>query len=327
MPPWPLAWSNAASPIRIWLHQLPTCPDRAPPTGRRVAIVGGGPTGLSAAWHLLLRGHACTVFDVRETAGGSLFDEFPADVLPPEVVAAEVEQIRRLGADFELGGPRVDAAGMEHLLAEFDAVLCAVGRVNSPEAAELGLTTGLHGIGVNRFLQTSRPRVFAAGQAARRTGHRVHSVAGGRLAAIYLDQFLSGAPLVRQVQPFSSQVKCLKPEEMRQFMADADPAPRVRLPSPSGRGAGGEGSSYGRRKVASRSSLPSPRPSPGGRGESGLDPRGSRARGRPMLPLRLPQGRQLPLARRRPGTRGPAQPLRRAATRGRGPHRSFLGHL
>ncbi len=65
-------------------------------TGRRVAIIGAGPTGLSAAWHLLLRGHDCTLFDHRGTAGGSLCDEFPADVLPPEVLAAEVEQIRRL---------------------------------------------------------------------------------------------------------------------------------------------------------------------------------------------------------------------------------------
>ena len=74
----------------------------------------------------------------------------------------------------------------------------------------------------------------------RRTGRRVHSVAGGRMAAIYLDQFLSGAPLVRQVQPFSSHVKCLRPEEMRQFMAVADPTPRA-APLSSGRGAGGEG--------------------------------------------------------------------------------------
>ena len=170
----------------------PYLPDKAAPTGRRVAIVGGGPTGLSAAWHLLLRGHDCTLFDERETAGGSLFDEFPAEVLPPEVVAAEVELIRRLGAGFELGGPRVDAARLERLLAEFDAVLCAVGRVSSPEVAQLGLAAGLHGIGVNRFLQTSRPRVFAAGQAVRRTGRRVHSVAGGRMAAIYLDQFFAG---------------------------------------------------------------------------------------------------------------------------------------
>jgi NADPH-dependent glutamate synthase beta subunit-like oxidoreductase/ferredoxin len=199
----------------------PFLPDKATATGRRVAIVGGGPTGLSAAWHLLLRGHDCTVFDQRETAGGSLFDEFPAEVLPPEVVAAEVEVIRRLGARFELGGLCVDSARLERLLADYDAVLCAVGRVQTADLAQLGLATGLHGIGVNRFLQTSRPRVFAAGQAVRRTGRRVHSVAGGRLAAIYLDQFLSGAPLVRQVQPFSSHVKCLRPEEMPQFMAAA----------------------------------------------------------------------------------------------------------
>ncbi|MGA2034845.1 MAG: FAD-dependent oxidoreductase, partial [Thermoguttaceae bacterium] len=206
--------------------QAPYLPDKAAPTGRRVAIVGGGPTGLSAAWHLLLQGHDCTLFDERETAGGSLFDEFPAEVLPREVVAAEAALIGRLGARFELGGPRVDAARMEQLLADFDAVLCAVGGVRSAEAAQLGLAAGLHGIGVNRFLQTSRERVFAAGQAVRRTGKRVHSVAAGRMAAIYLDQFLSGDPLIRQVRPFSSHVKCLRPDEMQQFMAVADATPR-----------------------------------------------------------------------------------------------------
>jgi NADPH-dependent glutamate synthase beta subunit-like oxidoreductase/formate hydrogenlyase subunit 6/NADH:ubiquinone oxidoreductase subunit I len=204
----------------------PYLPDKAKPTGRRVAIVGGGPTGLSAAWHLLVQGHACTVFDERGVAGGSLFDEFPADVLPPEVVAAEADLIRRLGACFEFGAPRVDAAGLGQLLTEFDVVLCAVGRVRPAEVAQLGLAPGLHGIGVNRYLQTSHQRVFAAGQAARRTGRRVHSVASGRLAAIYIDQFLSGSPLVRQIRPFSCQVKCLRPEEMAPFMAVADPAPR-----------------------------------------------------------------------------------------------------
>ena len=214
---------------------------KAPASGRRVAIIGGGPTGLSAAWHLLVRGHDCTIFDEREVAGGSLFEEFSADVLPPEVVAAEVHQIRRLAAEFELGSPRVDTAGLDQLLAEFDAVLCAVGRVQAADVASLGLAQGLHGIGVNRFLQTSHERVFAAGQAARRTGRRVHSVAGGRMAAIYLDQFLSGAPLVRQVQPFSSHVKCLKPEEMPQFMAVADLTPRPLMSSVSKNGDGDEG--------------------------------------------------------------------------------------
>jgi NADPH-dependent glutamate synthase beta subunit-like oxidoreductase/formate hydrogenlyase subunit 6/NADH:ubiquinone oxidoreductase subunit I len=206
--------------------ESPYLPARAESTGRRVAIVGAGPTGLSAAWHLLLQGHECTLFDCRNVAGGTLCDEFPAEVLPREVVAAEAALIRRLGARFELGGPPVDAARLDRLLTDFDVVLCAVGRVGSIEVLRLGLATGLHGIGVNRYLQTSRERVFAAGQAARRTGRRVHSVAGGRLAAITINQYLSGAPLVRQSRPFSCHIKCLRPEEMQQFMIVADPAPR-----------------------------------------------------------------------------------------------------
>ena len=211
--------------------KAPYLPEKAEPTGRRVAIVGGGPTGLSAAWHLLLRGHDCTLFDERGTAGGSLFDEFPAEVLPREVVAAEVEVICRLALGWNSAVRASTPARLEQLAADFDAVLCAVGRVRSPEVVQLGLATGLHGIGVNRFLQTSRQRVFAAGQAVRRTGRRVHSVAHGRTAAIYLDQFLSGAPLIRQVRPFSSHVKCLRPDEMQQFMAVADPT-RAAPPAP-----------------------------------------------------------------------------------------------
>ena len=172
----------------------PYLPDKAPPTGRRVAIVGGGPTGLSAAWHLLLRGHDCTVFDEREVAGGSLFDEFSAEVLPPEVVAAEVEQIRRLGAEFELGGPRVDAAGLEQLLAEFDAVLCAVGRVGSPDVAQLGLATACTASASTAF---SRPAARGCSRPARPraapAGGSTRSRAGGWRRSTSTNSF-RGAP-------------------------------------------------------------------------------------------------------------------------------------
>ena len=246
---------------------------------------------------------------------------FPPTCCRREVVAAEVELIRRLGAGFELGGPRVDAARLEQLLADFDAVLCAVGRVRSPEAAQLGLAAGLHGIGVNRFLQTSRPRVFAAGQAARRTGRRVHSVAGGR----------TGGDLPRPI-PLRGPVGPPGPAVLQSGQvpeAGRDAAVHGRRRSDAACSSPGEGQGVRAFVRGRRGESVSPHPSLSRReqGDEGLDPRGSHARGRPMLPLRLPQGRQLPLARGRRGTRGPPQPLRRAAARGRSPHRSFLGHL
>ena len=57
--------------------QTPYLPDKAAPTGRRVAIVGGGPTGLSAAWHLLLRGHDCTLFDSARRPAAACSMSFP----------------------------------------------------------------------------------------------------------------------------------------------------------------------------------------------------------------------------------------------------------
>ena len=107
------------------------------------------------------------------------------------------------------------------------------------------------------------------------------------MAAIYLDQFLHGNTLVPQIQPFSSQVKCLRPEEMPQFMVMAEQCARISTSDPPG-----------------------------------PDYRRGRSRGRPLLPLRLPQGRQLPAPRCRPGTGGPSPPLFRAAASVRGPHGS-----
>ena len=205
--------------------ETPYLPEKAEPTGRRVAIVGGGPTGLSAAWHLLLQGHKCTVFDQRTVVGGSLFDEFSAEVLPREVVAAEAALIGRLA---------LASNSAVHLSMPPSWKNCwptsMWSCVRSAESPAPKWPSSVWRPAYKALASTgfSRPAasVFAAGQAVRRTGRRVYSVAGGRMAAIYVGQFLSGAPLIRQGRPFSSQVKCLRPDEMPRFMIVADPTPR-----------------------------------------------------------------------------------------------------
>ena len=278
-PPWPSASSSGAWRTRIWPPRPPTCRRKRRARAGAVAIVGGGPTGLSAAWHLLLRGHDCTLLDQRGTAGGSLFDEFPAELLPPEVVAAEVELIRRLGTRFELGGPhhRRRAAGTP--VGRLRCGVVRVGLVSGADVAGLGLAADRNGIGVNRFLQTSRPRVLAAGQAVRRTSWpgSTRWPAGGPRRSTSTNSW-PGPPWSARSAPFSSHVRCLRPEEMPQFLAGAI-----------------------RRRAARQRDR-----------ADGLDPRASRARGRPMLPLRLPQGGHLPAPPGRRAARGPAQPLRRA---------------
>ncbi len=74
-----------------------------PPNGRRVAIVGSGPAGLSCAHYLALRGYAVTIFEALPEPGGLFVAGIPAYRLPREVVQKEIELIKSLGVEFKTG--------------------------------------------------------------------------------------------------------------------------------------------------------------------------------------------------------------------------------
>lgn len=98
---------------------------QVPPTGKRIAVVGAGPSGLTAAYYLSRQGHSVTVFEALPFPGGMMRVGIPAYRLPREVVAAEVAAIERAGVEIMTNArvPSVDA-----LLAQgFDACLVAVG--------------------------------------------------------------------------------------------------------------------------------------------------------------------------------------------------------
>jgi len=170
----------------------PLLPDRAAPTGRRIAIVGAGPTGLSAAYYLQRLGHDCTLFDAADQPGGAMRHHIPADVLPRDVLDGEIETIRRLGARFEMNRPIPDAAGIDQLRDAADAVLLAVGAADEP--ADFGVTHTRRGVTIDgRTFQTSRPDVFAAGGAVRKSRLAVRSVAEGKLDERELTDFMLNA--------------------------------------------------------------------------------------------------------------------------------------
>jgi glutamate synthase (NADPH) small chain len=102
-------------------------PPRARPTGRRVAVVGAGPGGLTAAGELAKRGHDVTVLEALHAPGGVLTYGIPEFRLPREIVDAEVERLERLGVQIECN----IVVGKTYTLAElsdrFDAVFLSVG--------------------------------------------------------------------------------------------------------------------------------------------------------------------------------------------------------
>ena len=104
-------------------------PPNAPPTGKRVAIVGSGPAGLSAAGDLVQRGHEVTVFEALHEIGGVLRYGIPEFRLPKQIVQQEVDNLRRMGVQFQTNVVVGRAVTVDELLNEegYHAVLIATG--------------------------------------------------------------------------------------------------------------------------------------------------------------------------------------------------------
>ncbi len=98
----------------------------APPSGKRVLVVGAGPSGLSCAYHLTLLGHSATIFEAGPMAGGMMRFGIPKYRLPREVLDAEIARIERMGVTVRLNQKVGDlAATMSE--GKYDAVFLAVG--------------------------------------------------------------------------------------------------------------------------------------------------------------------------------------------------------
>lgn len=103
-------------------------PECAPSTGKRVAIVGGGPSGLSCAYYLQLMGHQCTVFEAHSKLGGMLIYGIPAYRLPRERLQSDIDCILSTGVEVKLNTKIGEGEyTMEKLREDYDAVYIAIG--------------------------------------------------------------------------------------------------------------------------------------------------------------------------------------------------------
>ena len=104
-------------------------PEKAPSTGKKVAVIGSGPAGLTVAGDLVLLGHEVTVLEAFHQAGGVLMYGIPEFRLPKAIVQKEVHYLEDLGVKFELnqvGGRSVDVRELLDVEG-FDAVFLGVG--------------------------------------------------------------------------------------------------------------------------------------------------------------------------------------------------------
>ena len=102
-------------------------PVPTPSTGKRVAVVGGGPSGLSAAYYLSLMGHKVTVYEKRRQLGGMMRYGIPSDRFPREKLDGEIRSILSLGIEVHT---EVDIGGdltLEQLRGQYDALYLSIG--------------------------------------------------------------------------------------------------------------------------------------------------------------------------------------------------------
>jgi glutamate synthase (NADPH/NADH) small chain len=103
-------------------------PECKPKTGKKVAVVGSGPAGLSCAADLIQMGHDVTVFEALHELGGVLVYGIPEFRLPKDIVKAEVESLRKLGVDFQPNSVIGFTDTIDELLSNgYDAAFIAVG--------------------------------------------------------------------------------------------------------------------------------------------------------------------------------------------------------
>ena len=102
-------------------------PECAPATGKKVAIIGGGPSGLSCAYYLALMGHGVTVYEDLEQLGGMLRYGIPSYRFPREKLDAEIESILSLGIEVHTGVTVGRDIWLEKLEQEYDCIYIAIG--------------------------------------------------------------------------------------------------------------------------------------------------------------------------------------------------------
>jgi NADPH-dependent glutamate synthase beta subunit-like oxidoreductase/glutamate synthase domain-containing protein 3/NAD-dependent dihydropyrimidine dehydrogenase PreA subunit len=103
--------------------QLPKLP---PPTGKRIAVIGGGAAGISIAWQLRQQGHEAVIYDMRAELGGKISAMIPKSRIPDEVLEAELARVREALAHVNLQ-QRLERSDIEELREQFDFIVIASG--------------------------------------------------------------------------------------------------------------------------------------------------------------------------------------------------------
>ena len=199
----------------------PFTPQCQPDTDKKVAIVGAGPAGLSAAHYLKQGGVDCSIYDRHEKPGGTLrYGDIGRNILPLDIMKKEIEMILALGIDFQ-GNIRIGKdISTDELKGRYDAILLATGKSEGDK------------IQVDRSdYATTEKGVFAAGDCIGSRNLCIRAVADGKEAALSIQSFLLGG-MDTSRPTYNHRLGKLEPDEMAVLMKQAAETARVESQMP-----------------------------------------------------------------------------------------------
>jgi len=195
-------------------------PEVADDTGKNVTIIGAGPAGLAAAYHLAQKGHRCRVIDRNPVAGGSLCKEPGREELPPAILGQEVEQIAALGVEFMLD-TAVDASQFRELQKSSDVVVVATGKEKSG-IADWGLPMHARGVEADgASYRVENSSVFVVGSALKPSKMAIRALGQGKEVAFSVDQYLKDQPVLGEPRLFNSRFGKLFPAEFAEYLKES----------------------------------------------------------------------------------------------------------
>jgi len=208
----------------------PYFPDKGKSTNKKVAIIGTGPAGLACAFHILINGHKCVLFDKNAEAGGTLRYDIPDEKLPKSALDMEIEFILKYGAEFRLNTNITNDFLEKEIKKEFDAVVFATGNFEDSNLSEFGFESNKYGLSINKDTYVvDNSGIFACGNIIRSRRMAITSVAQGKATALSVHQYLSGEQIQKPHRMFNSKFGKLRDDEIDEYTKESTLDGRVEL--------------------------------------------------------------------------------------------------
>ncbi|MBF0519062.1 MAG: FAD-dependent oxidoreductase [Nitrospirae bacterium] len=148
-------------------------PKKEPPTGKKVAVIGGGAAGLSAAWQLALKGHTVELYEEADEVGGKLGLSIPKERLPQDVLLHELKRIKDTGIHINYKAA-IDSTKFNEIYSNHDIVIVAVGAHKPRKPSIPGIDSAISAYDFLRGLNTGKTYDL--------TGKRVLIIGAGNVA-------------------------------------------------------------------------------------------------------------------------------------------------